>query len=179
MVTPAFSTRLGRAAALVIAASVLVYLAFTWVRVWRQRTHIPAEVAYRSDVESAFSNLSIDLIGPALSDGSVTSITQLKLECSRRYPSALPVFKVYELSDVKNGEYPQYGLPARDYFWLRDWSSNDSRSTPLIWSYFHPPWGIDVVYLAIDGSAHHCSSNEFASLVAPVSNRVEQAALTR
>ena len=140
---------------------------------------VPAEVAYRSDVESAFSNLSIDLIGPALSDGSVTSIIQLKLECRRRYPSAPPLFKVYAPSDVKNGEYPQYGLPARDYFWLRDWSTNDSRSTPLIWSYFHPPWGIDVVYLAIDGSAHHCSSNEFASLVAPVSNRVEQAALTR
>jgi hypothetical protein len=169
----------GRVIVPLLVALVLVCLGAALLSLWRHRVHVPAEVAYRSDVESAFSNLSIDLIGPTLSGGSVTSIAQLMIECGQRYPLAPPLFSTYRPMDIRNGEIPQYRLPARDYFWIRSWTGNDIPSTPLIWSYFSPPWGIDVVYLAIDGSVHHCSSNEFSSLVALLSSRVERAPLTK
>lgn len=137
----------------------------------------PADAIYRNNVETAFENLSVDL-GPILSTGSVTSIAQLRFEWKRRYPSAPPIFKVYQPSEVRNGIYPQYELPSRDYFWLPHWSTNDPPSTPLLWSYFDTPLD-DVVYLAINGSVHHCSNNEFSSLVGSLSNRVERAALTK
>jgi|DewCreStandDraft_4_1066084.scaffolds.fasta_scaffold141838_1 hypothetical protein len=137
----------------------------------------PPDAIYRNNVETVLLNLSVDL-EPMLSGGSLTSIAQLKLEWKRRYPAAPSIFTVYEPSDVQNGVYPQYGLPARDYWWLPQWSTNDPPSTPLLWSYFDTPQD-DVVYVAIDGSVHHCSSNQFSPLITSLSNRVERAALTK
>lgn len=136
-----------------------------------------ADVMLRKQVETALLNLSADL-PPILSSGSVTSIAQLSVEWRQRYPQAPPLFTTYPPGSVR-GVHPSYYLPQRDYFWLSHWSTNDHRSTPLFWSYFHlhgwrPP--DDVVYLTIDGTERHCPSNDFRLLLGPLSNRFERAA---
>lgn len=136
----------------------------------------PAEVLHRNEVATAFLNLSVEL-QPILSGGAVTSVVQLRTEYGRRFPQVPPLFKTYEVGSTQ-GVYPVYYLPARPYYRLHHWNSNDPPSTPMFWSYFHvQSWNPAdvVVYLTIDGTQRHCSSNEFFSLIAPVSNRVERA----
>jgi len=136
----------------------------------------PTELIHRNEVETTLLNLAADL--PQLGiGGAITSIVQLKLDWSLHFPHSPPLFTTYE-PDAVRGVYPAFYLPARDYFWLKNWTTNDPPSTPFFWSYFNirgwnPP--DDVVYLTIERTVHHCPSNDFYQLVAPLSNRVERA----
>src|SRR5258706_14647934 len=88
-------------------------------------------------------------------------------------PAAPRLFSTYDQRTVRNGLCPQFELPARDYFWLRVWSTTAPPSTPLFWSYFHTPQDL-VEYISIDGSEHQCPSNEFRTILAPFSTDVER-----
>ena len=127
------------------------------------------DAVHRNEVQGKLAELSGDL-KPLLNDGSVTTVQQLENLYSQRYPKAPPLFQTYDPAGVTNGLYPQLALPARDYFILVRWSSKDSASTPLLWTYFHTPTD-EVVFLSIDGEEHHCSSNQFAPVVARLSGR--------
>jgi hypothetical protein len=127
-------------------------------------------------VEATLLELSVDL-PHVLATPSVTNIAQLKAEYARRYPLAPPLFQTYDPKSVTNGNYPMLALPRRDYYWLRSWSGDDPGSTPLFWSYFHLPRGVNVEYISVDGAKHRSSSSNFALLLAPISNRIELRAI--
>lgn len=118
-------------------------------------------------------DLLSDDLRPILLGGAITNIEHLRREYSQRFPHRPPLFFAAEFEPVIPRPN-EYQLPLRGYFWLREWSTNDPPSTPLFWSYFHLPKDA-VSYLTIGGNERVCSSNEFYSLVASLSNRVESA----
>jgi hypothetical protein len=103
----------------------------------------------------------------------ITNMKSLRAEYSLRFPKRPPLFFAAPFKPVFPRDSP-YQLPSRDYYWLTEWSSNDSADAPLFWSYFQIPNDV-VSYITIAGSERSCPSNEFAVLVAPLSNRVERA----
>jgi hypothetical protein len=140
----------------------------------RHSTEGTKDAADLAALETSLNALSYDLM-PILSNGSVTSISQVKTEYGRVYTGRPPLFCARPLATgvLRDSEYE---LPLREYFWLPHWTSNDPPGTPIFWSHFHTP--ADVVnYLALDGSEHICSSNDFLNLLAQLSNRVERASL--
>lgn len=123
-------------------------------------------------VGRTFDTLSQDL-RPLLAGGSISNMEQLRAEYSQRFPDRSPLFFNKALSPARP-RGSEYELPARAYFWLREWNVDDAASTPLFWSYFHVPNDV-VSYLTITGAEQVCSSNEFFRIIAPLSNRVERA----
>ena len=127
------------------------------------------EIAELAALGTSLNALSFDL-APILTNGSVTSIDELKREYARRYTNRPALFLTKPLTKgvLRNNEYQ---LPPREYFMLRHWSTNDDSTTPLFWSFFDMPRPV-VEYLSIDGSEHVCSSNDFYPIFAYLSNRV-------
>lgn len=123
-------------------------------------------------VEGTLNRLSPD-VANLLATGTITNIQSLRVEYSRRFPGRPALFYAAPLKPV----YPrdsEYQLPARDYYWLKEWSNSDALTTPLFWSYFHTPNAV-VSYLTIDGREMWSSSNDFYHLVVQLSNRIERA----
>jgi hypothetical protein len=123
-------------------------------------------------VVGTLDRLSVDIATIVGSD-AITNMKTLRAEYRFRFPKRPPLFFAAPFKPVFPRDSP-YQLPARDYYWLTEWSSNDSTDTPLFWSYFHIPNDV-VSYMTIAGSERSCPSNQFAVLVAPLSNRVDRA----
>jgi hypothetical protein len=96
----------------------------------------------------------------------------------RRYTNRMPIF--ITRSNFPLVSHSEYELPVRDYYWLTKWDAHDSPKTPMFWSSFKlsKPESV-VLYLTIGGSEEFTISNEFAMLLAPLSNRIEKAQLLR
>ena len=69
---------------------------------------------------------------------TITNMQSLRAEYSLRFPKRPPLFFAAPLKPVFPRD-SEYQLPARDFYWLKEWSTNDSSDTPLFWSYFHIP----------------------------------------
>jgi len=106
---------------------------------------------------------------------TITNMQSLRAEYGLRFPKRPPLFFAAPLKPVFPRD-SEYQLPAREYYWLKEWNSNDSLETPLFWSFFHIPKDL-VSYMTIAGAERFCSSNDFVVLIAPLSNRVERATL--
>lgn len=135
----------------------------------------PSREGVQMGIVGTTLNLLSEDLRPLLSTGALTNIDQLRQEYSRAFPHRPPLFyaETFEPVVLRKSEYQ---LPLRDYFWLREWTTNDPFSTPLFWSSFHQPMN-SVSYLTIEGSERVCPIKDFLILVAPLSNRVERANL--
>jgi hypothetical protein len=125
-------------------------------------------------VAGTLDRLSWD-VATFIGTGTITNMQSLRAEYQLRFPKRPPLFFAAPLKPVFPRD-SEYQLPAREYYWLKEWSTNDSSDTPLFWSYFHIPDDL-VSYMTIAGAERFCPSNSFVVLIAPLSNRVERATL--